>query len=54
MPTDAEFQAGLVAALQQAAQAYVASSGYAATGVTGTCTYTPPVTSTPPAETVSF
>jgi hypothetical protein len=52
--SDQEFQTGLVAALQQASQAYIASSGYAATGLSGTVTYTPPVTATPPAETVTF
>ena len=52
--SDADFQTGMTAAIVAAVQAFVASSGYAATGFTGSYTYTPPVTSTPPAETVSF
>ena len=51
---DQDFQTGMTAALVAAAQAFLASSGYAATGFSGTYTYTPPVTSTPPAETVPF
>ena len=51
---DSDFQTGMTAALVAAAQAFVATSGYAATGFSGSYTYTPPVTATPPAETVTF
>ena len=52
--SDADFQAAVTAAVVAAIQGVIASSGYAATGVSGSYTYTPPVTATPPAETVSF
>jgi hypothetical protein len=54
--TDAEFQAGLPAAMQAAFEAYVASSGFAATLVVGASTvgYTPAPSATPPTETVTF
>lgn len=51
---DQDFQTGMTAALVAAAQAYLASSGYAATVFSGSYTYTPPATATPPAETVQF
>lgn len=51
---DSDFQAGMTAAVVAAAQSFIASSGYAATGFSGSYTYTPPVTSIPPAETVPF
>ena len=44
--SDADFQTGMTAALVAARDAFLASSGYAATGFTGSYTYTPPATST--------
>lgn len=52
--SDQEFQAGLPAAMQAAFAAYVAQTSYNATLNTGSVSYTPPVTSAPPVETVSF
>jgi hypothetical protein len=53
---DQEFQAGLPAAMQAAFEAYVASTGFAATLVAGasTISYVPAPTSTPPTEVVTF
>jgi hypothetical protein len=54
--TDAEFQAGLPAAIEAAFVAYVASTGFAATLVAGASTvaYVPAPTAVPPTETVTF
>lgn len=54
--SDSDFQAGLPAAMQTAFEAYVASTGFAATLVAGSSSisYVPAPTATPPTETVSF
>ena len=54
--SDSDFQAGLPAAMQAAFEAYVTSTGFAATLVAGasTISYVPAPTATPPTETVTF
>jgi hypothetical protein len=54
--SDSDFQAGLPAAMQAAFEAYVASTGFAATFVPGAnvINYVPAPTATPPTETVTF
>ena len=54
--SDPDFQAGLPAAMQAAFEAYVTSTGFAATLVAGasTISYVPAPTATPPTETVTF